>query len=76
MENQLTPTVEHISCGVVIVNAVLGGMNLLLATWLGHDRRRADLHRRRDHSLVMRRLDRMEDRCPVAQQERERESGN
>jgi hypothetical protein len=44
-----TVTTENVYCGVVLVNAVLGGLNILFATWLAHDRRRADSHRRADH---------------------------
>jgi hypothetical protein len=49
MDGPANLTTTNIYCGVVIINAVLGGLNILLATWLANDRRRADSHRRVDH---------------------------
>ena len=48
---------DNVYCGVVIVNALLGGLNLLFNAWLARDRRTADSRRMQQHENVMRRLD-------------------
>jgi len=64
----VTTSTETVYCGVVIVNAVLGGLNILLATWLANDRKRADRHKTSQYGDVMRRLDQVDDKlkeCPL-----------
>jgi len=51
---------ENIYCGVVIINAILGGLNVLLITWLSRDRRNADLHKSLAASVTHARLDALE----------------
>lgn len=52
---------ETVYCGVVIVNGILGALNLLCSTWLARDRRNADRHRSHEFGNVMRRLDNVSD---------------
>jgi len=69
MDGPPNTTVSNIYCGVVIINAVLGGLNILLATWLANDRRKADGHRRVDHltsTLQLEQIQKQLDRCPLA----------
>lgn len=63
MDQQVTS--EHVYCGVVIINAVLGGLNVLLISWLSGNRNRADRHKTEQYATVMKRLDRIEDNCTV-----------
>lgn len=68
MENGVTTTTESVYCGVVIINCVFGGLNILLATWLAANRQRADRHKTDQYATVMRRLDQMNDKlsdCPL-----------
>lgn len=64
MEGAQTETAVY--CGVTIINAVLGGLNVLLITWLTRARKNADQSRMDQHRSVMRRLDSVEDGivCP------------
>ena len=48
-------------CGVVLVNAVLGGLNVLLITYLSRDRRKADVYKKYANLDVVRRLEAIEE---------------
>jgi len=58
-------TESTVYCGVAIISAVFGGLNVMLGTYLARDRRRADRRKRAQHETVMRRMDQLQDMCPV-----------
>ena len=60
MMDQATSS-ETVYCGMVIINGLLGALNLLCSTWLARDRRNADRHRSHEYTHVMRTLDGVSD---------------